>query len=1340
MGDALHDDTPRLQEEKLYIVINNDREELFLKLRPNTNLVTQYTVIEWVLEDGSRVVRRAAGDCFYIGELQSTAQSLVAISNCDGLTGYIQTHNDSYFIEPLKIRQAQDEASRSGPQPHLIYKVQSITSRLNLSLQQDQQFRRRPPPPPPSSSPPPSQDDATVLELDDFLRRKRDAGVERSRESRTDSAKEERRRRRSPEGGGIPKFRRERVPKFARGAAGGSSSTSSGLLKTERHGRSTSHTSPKFDRARGSTRDEDLRWEGQQDVVGGAAAAERGHFHDSPATGRPHARDAPTPAPQGEAGSPDRGEEKKKKGRKKGCKQRGGGEEDGALVAGEAEDEGEDRCGGRGSSPPTDAERARRREERRSRRREERRKEKERKRQERKRRRKEERMKRREGCRKMRRIREEEEGGGGGGVDQVSSGDGADDPASDLMCQARKGRKNRKREEREQRKRDRRKKKKKKKNEKKKNPKDNDVQSEETSKYPYPDVSSRMIDPFLGEEWLGYSPDMWETQVAAGTSGLTEVSLGPSPNVTDPQKWLELVVAVDHTVITFHGEDEVEKYVFTLFNIVSAIYEDPSLEANLELVMLRIVFYKNTKQSQVRQGLAKKSLEAVNRWAERLYRVSPSYLRHDMAVWLTRSNLGGPSGYAPVAGVCEPSRSCTLNRDEGLTSAFIIAHEMAHVLGMSHDGDPLANNDCEDEGFQGSVMAPLVAATFSRFHWSKCSKFEYHRKSPNWSCLLNKPQWENATVVPSTIKYQYSLEDQCRMEFGEGYGLCSNVGLTDPCTHLWCSNSSMPHNCKTKKGPPLEGTICGKHKWCRHGLCVSVSQELDDADGESPVRHNPQDGGWGPWSHWGPCSRTCGTGVAFRTRACDHPPPAWGGRRCRGKREEWKVCGVEDCPLPHQDFRAQQCSLLTRIVNLDPRRAALSWLPYEPKRRKKKCRISCYSHTTNEVYIGREYVVDGTRCSYDQPNDICVQGKCVSMGCDKVVASRALEDECGMCGGDGATCIHHQSDYHEVPPMDYSRVAILPAGARNIMIKEETPTMNFLALSDNSSSFFLNGGKSQEPSKSFISEGAKFLYSSRGEREMLQARGPLLKPVSIMIHGSRAQESVRVTITYVTPLKQEHYQWEVGPFTACSVTCGGGQQHQTLVCRDRRTDRQVFHDRCDHLPRPSINSTTCNTFGCQAKWVTGPWEHCSTTCGPHGVQERIVSCVTLPEADTANWTTGIVDPLRCSSDPMPETERECLRDPCPANWMPIGWGECSSSCGEGVETRLWECVGVGGNEVTYDCGPHPREVRVCTKPPCPQSPCLRDASAFCQLPVLHRYCQVPKYRELCCHTCTNVVY
>ena len=51
----------------------------------------------------------------------------------------------------------------------------------------------------------------------------------------------------------------------------------------------------------------------------------------------------------------------------------------------------------------------------------------------------------------------------------------------------------------------------------------------------------------------------------------------------------------------------------------------------------------------------------------------------DATVWLTRAQLGGPSGFAPVDGVCTKIRSAAINRDEGLTSAFVIAHELAHL-------------------------------------------------------------------------------------------------------------------------------------------------------------------------------------------------------------------------------------------------------------------------------------------------------------------------------------------------------------------------------------------------------------------------------------------------------------------------------------------------------------------------------------------------------------------------------------------------------------------------------------------------------------------------------------
>lgn len=51
----------------------------------------------------------------------------------------------------------------------------------------------------------------------------------------------------------------------------------------------------------------------------------------------------------------------------------------------------------------------------------------------------------------------------------------------------------------------------------------------------------------------------------------------------------------------------------------------------------------------------------------------------DATIWLTRAQLGGPSGFAPVAGVCTRTRSAAIDRDEGLTSAFVIAHELGHL-------------------------------------------------------------------------------------------------------------------------------------------------------------------------------------------------------------------------------------------------------------------------------------------------------------------------------------------------------------------------------------------------------------------------------------------------------------------------------------------------------------------------------------------------------------------------------------------------------------------------------------------------------------------------------------
>uniref|UniRef100_A0A673G546 A disintegrin and metalloproteinase with thrombospondin motifs 2-like n=1 Tax=Sinocyclocheilus rhinocerous TaxID=307959 RepID=A0A673G546_9TELE len=732
---------------------------------------------------------------------------------------------------------------------------------------------------------------------------------------------------------------------------------------------------------------------------------------------------------------------------------------------------------------------------------------------------------------------------------------------------------------------------------------------------------------------------------------------------------IEVLLGVDDSVVQFHGQQKVEKYLLTLMNIVNEIYHDHSLGARINVVLVRIVLVDARKStSLIELGNPSQSLENVCRWAfEQQRKDTTDKEYHDHAIFLTRQEFGptGMQGYAPVTGMCHPVRSCTLNHEDGFSSAFVVAHETGHVLGMEHDGQ---GNRCGDEVQMGSIMAPLVQAAFHRFHWSRCSQQELGRYLHSYDCLRDDPfehKWEE---LPHPPGLHYSMHEQCRFDFGAGYMMCTAYRPFDPCKQLWCAHPDNPFFCKTKKGPPIDGTKCGDGKHCFKGHCMQLTPDIIKREGS-----------WGMWSEFGACSHPCGRGLQFRTRACDNPRPANGGRICSGPSYQFQICNTHECEDPYHDYRAEQCSMMDN--KFEYQNTWHHWLPYEHPDPKQRCKLYCQSKETRAVVNMQTPVEPGTRCSYKDPYSVCVAGDCEKVGCDNVVGSALQEDKCGVCGGDGTKCKTHKFNFTFVEKKGVIKVLEVPRGARHLFIQELNGTTHILAVRNKASGdFFLNAHGDYPETRSVIEKGLEWEYENKNNKDTIQTSGPLKSDVVVMVISPK----VKVSIKYITdndrlcdgtnennmvPDNAVPYSWVVKRWTPCSKTCGGGNSQVSTMT--------------DHLLSPALKQSCLYDS--------------TVTCG-NGTQERQVLC------HTRDNTIGLC------LDSKPAALRPCRMDPCP---------------------RSASDFNKHGNFLIQWLSRHDPKYPVQRM----SKRCHGDRSAFCRMEVLQQYCSLPGFQRMCCKSC-----
>ncbi|XP_075714489.1 A disintegrin and metalloproteinase with thrombospondin motifs 7 isoform X2 [Rhinoderma darwinii] len=663
-------------------------------------------------------------------------------------------------------------------------------------------------------------------------------------------------------------------------------------------------------------------------------------------------------------------------------------------------------------------------------------------------------------------------------------------------------------------------------------------------------------------------------------------------------------------------------------------------------------------------------------------------LHHDVAVLLTRrdicASMNRPCetlGLSHVSGMCQPHRSCNINEDTGLPTAFTVTHELGHSFGVQHDG---VGNDCEPRGKRPHIMSPQLLYDTSPLTWSRCSRDYITRfLDRGWGLCLDDPPSKELLDFPSVPPgVLYDVGHQCRLQYGSASTFCQDID--NVCNSLWCTVGTT---CHSKLDAAVDGTTCGDNKWCFGGECIPVGQ-----------RPAAVDGAWASWSSWSSCTRSCGAGVQNAERHCSNPSPRYGGKYCLGERKRYRVCNILPCTPGVPSFRQMQCSQFDSV----PYKGKLHrWSPVlmtiNP------CELHCQSNTLYFAEKLRDAVIDGTPCyEGNTSRDMCINGICKNIGCDYEIDSNAVEDRCGVCHGDSSSCHTVHKTFEDSDGLGYVDIGLIPPGAHEIQIEEVAEAGNFLALrSEDPEKYFLNGRWTIQWNGDYQVAGTTFTYTRTGNLENLTAPGPTYEPVWIQLlfqeknPGVRYQYTIRRDVDGSNEIQPPDFSWRYGAWSECSATCGTGVQRQLVHCVEKVAGL-VEERYCDSLTRPDDRQRNCNEEPCPPRWWVGEWQQCSITCGTGGVQKRTVLCIQRVGLDEQRALL----PSDCQHLPRPESSIICnLREPCPPVWNHGNWSQCSVSCGDGFQYRDVYC----DNDLEGGaCNPSERPIskRVCMMPLC----------------------------------------
>ncbi|XP_078379423.1 A disintegrin and metalloproteinase with thrombospondin motifs 6-like [Oculina patagonica] len=612
------------------------------------------------------------------------------------------------------------------------------------------------------------------------------------------------------------------------------------------------------------------------------------------------------------------------------------------------------------------------------------------------------------------------------------------------------------------------------------------------------------------------------------------------------EKYLKAALVVPASMEKKYGKEKTVQRLLVMANIVAGLFQDESIGATkIKYSVSKIYVVRPDKLNIGLTDSNQVKLVKMIRWA-----AGQKRNQRDFDAFTFISDGPDTGGKSSAFTMCRGESGSAVT-DVGLETAWFIAHEIGHNMGLPHDG---GRADCPNNKY---IMASKKPTGPSSYLWSPCSreKIQEFLNTGNRSwCLNDAPSTAHAPTLPPEDRDKLPGEiidgdQQCRDAIGENFKHSTRESLRQDCATLWCEDGSGI--VLSAESRVADGTECGVSKWCINGSCVSHEK-------------------------WSPCSRSCGGGVQYKNKPCDPTTRLQGS--CSGTTREWRICSRQPCPrksrVSHRDLQCRQRKAGNKgmIFQSDP------------------CRLYCGS---GRKWRKSNHVDDGTRCSRYGLN-VCIQGRCQPVGCDHELGSGARFDRCRVCNGNGTTCARVTGNFTEqwdkLGPANARLIVEIPTGTLNARFKEMEATTNRIGLQNAAGRYLSTGkGRTSRKGKTFYVAGSKISrYQPRSSSaDALFIVGPTTAPLRVVLIRTGRQSTKGVRYQYFRPLfanetadnASASFEWKFADWSACSASCSSGFQTRDVWCVRSDDETPASFSACA-AQKMLAKKRSCNTKPC----------------------------------------------------------------------------------------------------------------------------------------------------------------